>query len=210
MANVLAQVVLQGNSQLPEDRFVNTFWFSDGSPYGDHSAAVISAVGAFYETPNTNTLTVGSFIDGFVSRTYTIKTYNMADPKPRVPVATTRTLPAEPAGTTHILPPEVACTMSFYAAPPRTPSRRGRIYVGPLNNQAMVVGGTATPTTFGGGFRTTLTQAAARLLAAGIGWSVHSAKNGTYAPVTGGFVDDAVDIQRRRGRAASARTTWGS
>jgi hypothetical protein len=39
-------------------------------------------------------------------------------------------------------------------------------------------------------------------------WSVWSRKNANTKLVTGGFVDNAFDTQRRRGEKASGRQTW--
>lgn len=102
--------------------------------------------------------------------------------------------------------------------------RRGRIFVGPLAGATVTITDTGTAKPSASLIRV-LNNAMSNLkadLAAGTRpgttWGVFSQieaiDNGSIDsatfPVVGGWVDDAFDTQRRRGRAPSTRTTWGS
>jgi|ERR1044071_5301509 hypothetical protein len=117
------------------------------------------------------------------------------------------------------LPTEVAACTSFHAELSGIPEesgdtrprarRRGRVYVGPLNTFAI---SNVPPVMLNGTFITDLI-AATKGLADGAGadlWamSVFSRTDWLLRPVIGGYVDNAVDIQRRRGVEATSRTTW--
>jgi hypothetical protein len=90
--------------------------------------------------------------------------------------------------------------------------KRGRIYLGPLNDLGMGAG--ANGPGLNALFRGVATGAAKTLaddIAAaleGLSWSVWSRVSHTLAPVLGGWMDDAFDTQRRRGIGASTRTLW--
>lgn len=128
------------------------------------------------------------------------------------------TLGAAQAGETN-LPSEVSIVLSYHAlltdfqqelgVTRPAARRRGRIYLGPLNTLTRVVDGTTNRVGVSSTARTTIAEAAGRLVAAGVTWSQWSRKNASMDNVTGGFVDDAYDTQRRRGEKASTRTTWG-
>lgn len=133
------------------------------------------------------------------------------------------------------LPDEVACVISLrgstWAAQPverpdgsdhdekvDRPRQRhsGRLFVGPLAaNSIDSTSGIARPST---AFRTCLLDAAERLHddvfadqpaggALATTWCVWSRKDGAMYPITDAQVDDAFDTQRRRGVAATIRTT---
>lgn len=134
-------------------------------------------------------------------------------------------------GTTTDLPRECAAVLSLHAdlsglaesvpggvSGPKGDThpaarRRGRIYLGPLNSAALGAG-TNGPG-LAAAFRTAATAAAHDLAhtaaAAGSGdasWCVWSRTTHKLFPITGGFMDDAFDTQRRRGIGASTRTLW--
>jgi hypothetical protein len=106
------------------------------------------------------------------------------------------------------LPNEVCITVSYFAQR-SLPRQRGRIYVGPLNGSAMEdTGGDARVTPQ---CRSDLAAAFKRLGAFedALAWAVFSRKdNEARGPIGGGWVDNAFDTQRRRGRDASVRTSW--
>lgn len=86
---------------------------------------------------------------------------------------------------------------------------RGRIFLGPLNTTPLTVDATTGRTLISSGVRTTITTAAAALRSAGdVTWSVWSRRDKAFYAVTVGWVDNAFDTQRRRGPAATARTTF--
>ena len=67
----------------------------------------------------------------YANRNLTVKVYDMADAKPRVPRALATHVPATPE-TGTLMPREIASCLSFYAHNPGIPSQRGRIYIGPF------------------------------------------------------------------------------
>jgi hypothetical protein len=209
--HVKTQVVLQGASNLPEDRFITTWHFNPTAADLAAAAVIIgpalaSAIGT---TSNVNADGLHQYLSEFVLRPFTMRHYDMAQAEPRVPYVQSYTLPAYTTGTTvKDLPEEVACCLSIVGAPPVTARRRGRLFWGPLNTLAITDASTALPVRISPTFRT---QAATALLALAGGtsaWSIYSPTNDNLVPVVGGFIDNACDTQRRRGPDASARTTW--
>ena len=106
MAQIRAQVVFQGGSNLPEDRFVNTFHFVTSGDFASTRASVSSALAAFYGNAAGS---VSSYLSEYVARTYSIKLYDLADAEPRQPTVTGHTMATYPAGALW-LPEEVAVT----------------------------------------------------------------------------------------------------
>lgn len=211
MASIRAQVILQGGSDLPEDRYINTFHFSNDSGYGPHSLLVIQAMTAFYGNPGTLPEpfdALGSLTPPYVKRSYEVRTYDMTEPKPRVPTIAVATLPTVKSGNTGLLPHEVACVLSFHGEPPVTARKRGRIYFGPLGSVGIQAGGTTATPKISDNIRGALIGAAVRLKDAGVGWCIYSPTNNAYVPVVGGWVDNEFDTVRGRGGEATSRQTW--
>lgn len=142
-----------------------------------------------------------------------IRVYDMADPEPRAPVLdTTYDLTSAPGG--YPLPFQCSIVLSFQA--PRVSGtdqarRRGRVYLGPLKNTLTQVDGSldGTTTTAVAGFGAGLLSAS--VAAADWQWVVWSRTNEAHYAVENGWVDNVVDIQRRRQQDSSGvlRTTWG-
>lgn len=88
--------------------------------------------------------------------------------------------------------------------------RRGRLYVGPLNNGAFNEDQPACP--LAPAFTLALRRAGSELKVAlgtgGNGWGVWSRRDKVVRRVTGGWTDDAPDIQRRRGITPTTRALW--
>lgn len=208
MADVRAMFVMQGGSNLPEDRFINTWHFSSGASYAAHVVTIQEALADFYiEVPSGSLLAVGKYISPYAKRAATLKCYDLSTAEPRVSTDITITLPTPSLASG--LPEEVACCLSFAGAPPVTARRRGRIYLGPLNYDAVDDGDTTLPARTKVGMQQSLVSAATNLLAAGVGWAIRSvASGGTFVPVATGWVDNALDSQRRRGPDASSRLTF--
>jgi hypothetical protein len=209
VVQVRAQVVFQGASDLPEDVYVNTFHFV--TPAGDSAvqrAAVAGRLKTFYEVAGTGSAnSVGQFLSPYVRRPYLIKLYDMADLPPRQPlIDNTGVLPA-PLTVTG-LPEELACVLSFRGDPPLTARRRGRVYIGPLCLEAIDQSDAANPSLIDASLRFALRGAATDLAAAPEGWSVYSPTANQWTPVVDGWIDNAVDVQRRRGAAATVRSPW--
>lgn len=138
-----------------------------------------------------------------------LTTYNRANPKPRVPIVT-NLYTLSPGGTAP-LPTEVSLCLSFQAAKASglaQARRRGRVYL-PFMDEAQNHTDGRPLTAMVSGIAT---QAAALLAASDAnvnwGWEVWSTVNSAPATITDGWVDNEWDVQRRRGRVATARTTF--
>lgn len=133
------------------------------------------------------------------------RAYDLADPEPRAPVLE-ENFTLGTTGTDR-LPAECAIVLSFEA--PQSSGqpqarRRGRVYLGPLSN------GVCDPAT--GLIRTTsmdeVRDAAQILLdtsqaATTWSWQVYSRRNEASIEVMHAWIDNAFDIQRRRGVSAT-------
>lgn len=210
MAIVRAQVRFQGDTNTPEDVYVNTFHFNTGS--AGHTQAVCDAIADDLEEFYTASTPLGGTpVKGFMGpsiASFELRTYDLADPEPRVPFIGVMTWGV--AGSDNPFPTEVAVVLSLQAAPPITPSRRGRLYIGPLNVNASA-GATGSDARVETAFRNTLAQNAYRLMTeATYEWVIHSPTTNTNPLVAGGFIDNAFDIVRGRGHEATARTLWGA
>lgn len=208
MATFLFTVTFTAISELPADNLVNT-WHFEGS--GSDFDNVGDMLEDFYTT--TPDGQIGPISDFMTSQTitgdYTMKAYDLSDPKPRAPQwEETRTLVELPnaAG----LPDEVALVMSYHASPLSGVSaarRRGRVYLGGLASAANVVGRPATA------FRTIVAAAGRDLIQASNAstswdWVQYSPTANAANTVVGGWVDDSWDTQRRRGRQATSRVVF--
>jgi hypothetical protein len=113
------------------------------------------------------------------------------------------------------LPGEVAVVLSFHSLLTDVPEEvgatrpgarhRGRIYFGPLNTASLDAStATVEPAT-----NAALRGAALSFMALTTApWSQWSRADAVMRTITGGYVDNAFDTQRRRGIAATARTTF--
>lgn len=226
------QAVFQGSSGLPEDRYVNNWCFRNDDELADletFGGAVVRVLDAFYFAPAPNAVTVAGMMSSQIDvnqveyRLYDLGQAPPRDPSVRVPAATV----AFGAGTT-VLPQEVAVCLSLVLgtegqtgginvgngvqdtiAIPRR-SRNGRIYVGPLMQSILQVE-TGRPVVHTD-VRTALTNRATNVLetSENVTWCVVSQRWSAAVPVVGGYVDDAFDTQRRRGRAPITRVPFGS
>jgi hypothetical protein len=204
MAILRAQVSIAGTSGLPEDVTVNTWHFESTAPYDTATGQDIATrLGVFYQAIDedlSNTLDPASGV---------VKLYDMADLMPRAPKDTF------PLGLLTVSsssePREVALCLSFQAVKisgVAQARRRGRVFIGPLKDQANVQANDVRPST---AMRSRFTTAAAALrdgLGFGTKWVVRSATSGAVATVTNGWVDDAFDTQRRRGSGPTTRTVF--
>lgn len=208
------QVVFFGNSGLPEDVFVNNWYFRNDTPLVAPDGAIKRVLDSFYTgTPATGGQ-VGSFISSNVASPFEYRIYDLGEPPPR-----TRRVQAAaplPNRTFAPLPAEVALTMSFFAGR-NLPRNRGRIYLGPFgvnalanvnlrpNVQATLIAGIADRASNVG--RTT----------ENVTW-VMVTRGGTKAPldppgakvITAGWVDDGWDTVRRRGLAPTTRSPFSA
>lgn len=201
---VNAQVTIAMTSGIPRDAVVNNFYFDMVNKADSDFAQITAAIQTFYSsiTPQLSSL---------VNRTgNVIKYYDHGDLTPRVPRAT-QTFNLTGTVGSGALPAELAICLSFQAdresGVPQA-RRRGRVYIGPLS----------TPTNTNGlvtaSHRDAIKNAAKVFLDASTAntnyvWVVHSHNSSTTdRPVTNGWVDDAFDIQRRRGLVPTSRATF--
>lgn len=214
MANGLIVVESPHDSGLPEDVSVNTFSVNTAATtLAAAEADIVAAIESFYKDNNTNH-PIDWYLSPVLTTAFTITAYDRADPEPRVPIwSNNSTRSAAYPGSSTPYPSEVSVCLSFQAAQiSGTPQarRRGRIFLGPLNpGAAAFTSGRARPADI---FIADLAVAAARLrsdmITAGFRWQVWSVAGNSGADVDNGWIDNALDTQRRRGEAATSRTTW--
>ena len=207
MPSVRAMVIVPMDSAIPRDAAVNNFHATMGD-VGSGCTAMALALGAFYQ--NIRTL-FSSHVDHANIRA---KFYNWDEPEPRAPVFDTLLGVTGPTGS-GTSPHELAICLSFQGdreAGRVQARRRGRVYIGPLQSAVSTFDGMVDVT-----LRDTLATAGGTLLTASgessaWTWVVHSTRNLATpdTPVTNGWVDNAFDIQRRRGVDASSRATFGT
>lgn len=210
-----AQVVLPHVSGLPRDSVVNTFHFltiGDFDNAADH-AAVVNKVVDFYQGISLGQdRSVGEMLSATISRGVNaakVKIYRVL-PGPDGPPVFEGPFTVPAANTQNGLPSEVAVCGSYYAGKNQK-RRRGRIYIGPLNLGALDA--TAARPHPNPNVLTAVRLSMGRLIPQGPDlqkWAVYSKADGVARAVTGGWVDDAFDTQRRRGERAVSRTFVGA
>lgn len=202
---------------LPEDNIVNTWHFDgdDGLVDAIYHAHVMTHLTTFYQAIDT------VLFPGSVNTPATVKIYDMRDATPRVPEYED-TITLNPEGNAP-LPNEVALCLSFQADAVSGVSqarRRGRIFLGPITVTAYEsVASHSRPTAT---VRNAVAAAADTMLTAlgeepgpKVSWSIYSPTtdltssiDDAFNDVQNGWVDNAWDIQRRRGAAPTLRTTF--
>lgn len=200
MGNFDVQISLQGISNLPEDRFVNTLHYDLGqlnTPLDDIDfAAHATEIWAKYDILRPS-------LGGLAQAGHKIAFYqpgiNASGPVYEV-------LKSFPGAVGASGPNEVAICLSYAAVDnpdASTPRRRGRIFIGPLG--AGVVG-TARPSS---ALRSTILDFGDGLAQVGSGidatWKMRSNADNDYYKIESIWVDDAWDTQRRRGLAPTLR-----
>lgn len=197
-----------GPSNLPEDRIVNVFHFSTDGEYDDDRVTAHVAVDDFYTGANI-VQPIGAYLSAWVQRICETRTYNLEDPKPRLPQVGAITLPAPSQASG--LPEEVACCLTLQGAIPPAASarRRGRLYIGPLNLTAATFGTALVASRPSDIFVNDLVVAATRLRNNSLGWAIRSSLPvQNFVEVDHGYVDNAFDTQRRRGPRTTSRVLW--
>jgi len=205
-ATLRCQVRFQAVSGKTEDDLTNTWHFDvvTTPPAAGTLTAISDALKAFYDN------CAGSIVADW-SQTVTLKYYNLADPMPRTPITTHTRVLASFASAVNSMPREVSPCVSFKAIPVSgVPAgrRRGRIYLpcfgtAAYDNTGMIATSIVTA----------VRNAANGLLTASTGasdwdWVIYSQKNAATSVVSSGWVDNAPDIQRRRGRDATSRNIF--
>lgn len=209
------QWVWQGPSGLPTDVYTNTWYFRNRqepsvTPIADRIEAVLTA----FWTSIIGPVPVIDFIpNDITAQPVLMKTYDLGTGPPRTPVDERNLDFSAFGGTATPLPQEVALVLSYYAGrqelepPINGKRRRGRLYLGPFTEDAV-----------GGGNADVEANLIASVAAAAdnvrtttedVEWSQLSTTDGVLNEVTGGWVDNAWDTQRSRGREPTGRTTFG-
>jgi hypothetical protein len=195
------------NTGLPEDQYVNNFYFRNdfinGSPQEIHDA-MQAAVEGFYTTLDP----VGGNILGFLSAEIgnaTVKSYDLGQAAPRYPIVPPTTSTIIPSGGSQ-LPRETALVCSFSSG--NGPRAKGRVYLGPLGGNTLDATGDAPRPS--SNFMAAVAAGAENLLATSenVTWVTVSPTAGTSGVVTDGWVDNAWDTQRSRGAAPTMRIDW--
>jgi hypothetical protein len=222
MAVARVQVTIPRVNDIPADAVVNTLHYqlqdAGGAPLGDfilEADAVLladSVADAFAGS--------SSLWSNLVKNELTVEVYDMAAPEPRVPLAVdTRTGFGARASSAY--PGEIAVCLSHRAEATSgaiAARRRGRIYLGPIPSSAGAVaanGEVRVSTTYRNNvltFAASLEEGAATLpdvFRLGV-FSRTSLVNpndpdAAFSRSTEWFIDDAFDIQRRRGAAPTVR-----
>lgn len=197
-------------SGLPEDRIVNSWvWRNDTafSPPETFADRVRDILDDFYNDA-APTFSIKSFMSPEL-QSLTYRVYDLGQPPPREPLIRPSIDWTQPSGTA--MAAEVALCMSFYADR-NLPRRRGRLFLGPLNQSAGVTtAGVLRPNV---NFRNTIANRAKDMInrtGGGQGtWTVLSGADADVKVITNGWIDDAFDTQRRRGWSATERTLFSS
>jgi len=209
MPRTLVTILLQPASGIPSDVAINTYAVDIPTPITNSDLR--DAFFAFYSN-------ISDYISGTVERTGNsgfITLTDIDDPEPRVPYYADALGVLSPHEGFNV-PSELAVCLSL-----RTPTgsgdvparHRGRVYIGPLSSEAIEVPTSDAPARVLPAFVTSLTSAASTLRAdiSALGdsfWCVWSRVDDNFREVSGGWVDNAFDIQRRRGELATLRTNW--
>lgn len=209
-----AQVVFQGKSGLPKDRYINTFHFASSDlstpDLGTGGNEIGERLREFYLEQTDTGEAVQNFLSGYIETEFQVRVYDLGTPSPpaREAWVTYHDLTAPRGGAA--LPFEVAVVASFFAER-NLPRNRGRIFLGPLNQAVLSEDNDVpmvTPI-----FRQTLAAAMLRLTNEGVGdsfrWSVLSPTDNEAKVITEGWVDNDFDTIRARTPTASSRTPFG-
>lgn len=203
---------LQPLNGIPHDQSENTFYTDNLG-----GTTVSDAIKAFY-TALTGTF-AKSVLDGGNNLLIDEYSKTLGTELDWGPPDTTHTYSVSGIVAASSAPQEISLCLSFHGdltgvpefGPSTRPrmSRRGRVFIGPLSQGSLLTDtttGVCRPQT---ATRTTLANAGGILKTALTGkWCVYSHKLNEMFPVTGGWVDDEFDIQRRRERKPTARSTF--
>jgi hypothetical protein len=224
--NYHSVVKLPAITGIPADAVENTFNFiMPGALLLTDMTEISSAIQEFYKTvPVGGTIPVQNYLSPTLSRAAgaaSISTYVIPASGPMGAPVDVQSWTLGGGISTTPMPSELAVCLSFNSAygtdvefgtgsRPRARDR-GRIYLGPLVfdlSTVVNVDATTKRCKVQPQLMNDVTLAAKRLAnRTASTWAVWSRKDGTLKEVTRVWVDDAFDIQRRRGEKAITRTT---
>ena len=206
MSTIRAQVIGKTFTALPEHNVTNTFHFTLPAGLTDPLATeIVAKLANFYST-------VSSIFSPVLTGQFEVKLFNLDDPPPRNPYHPGWGFNIVlPGGGGSGMPEEASICASVHAALPWTGRRRGRLYLGPLNTTVLDAGTASAWARINPSKRTTIANALEALRTATTGgtWVIWSEKDLTPRTITGGWIDDSFDTQRRRGHGTNVRNTWG-
>lgn len=216
MAGIQVRCTLRDVNGVAANNCVNTFAVSGVTP-GVDDENIADKFRDFYTVDHSPNPSIDSFINDTILRANGL-IVDLVDTPQTVPNAPYHSAPYTlGASATGVpLPQEVAVCLSLHTTAyltSATPGReRGRVYIGPLN-----VGGTFDPGT-GSVARPnpdligSMVGAAGALWDAldglGYAWCVWSRADDDFGPISGGWVDDEFDTQRRRGHVRTTRNPF--
>lgn len=207
-------------SGIPEDACVHTFNWSltAGTDPVVAAGVVRERLQEFYgDAPTGFVNNLNAYFANTIDRAAAyIQVYDHSEPKPRVPILE-NLLGADIGDRVQDwdIPAEVAVCLSYHAefqsGAPKA-RRRGRVYMGPFNGGVLSQVEDGEPARPISSFVEILRDAGKRLAdyqaAAGVSWAVWSRVDDEFNNVTGGWVDDAYDTQRRRGQLPALRNQF--
>lgn len=214
MALHVAQVILPMFTSIPEDVIVNRFHFQVlNISSADGATEIASRLKTFYEEGYGSAAQRVSYVDWPLA---SVKVFNLEDTPPRIPEV--RSLGITTAGSSATaIPTEVATVLSWHAAPEsgvRFQRLYNRIYLGAMPTAAITLGAVDAFPTLSIAWRGQWATALEGLLAEDdidVRWRQVSSATGSPVDrtITGGWIDNSPDTQRRRSVLPSARTNWG-
>lgn len=213
MPDYSTQVSIPMDTGIGADVVVNNWHMADNGLVGP---SITTKIQSWHTALQTFYNAISGILTGDINNTLVrMKTYDLDDAKPRIPLVDELKPITAPPGTAP-LPHELSIVLSFnsvFQSGVKSSRRRGRVFLGPLNSSVMST--TSPDARILSATRTTITNAAAVLRTGptpdqGWFWRTRSSFAGANSSphVVNGYVDDAFDIQRRRGTLASARTTF--
>lgn len=212
MPTYRAQIVIPHTNGIVADAITNTLHFIDfvPQPLADLADDVTPLIQTLYQQIYAGGQRAGNYMAWNLAE---VNWYDLSQPTPRVPY--TLPLPLTITSAATFVAPESSAVLSFQA--PRVPGvpqarRRGRIYLGGLGNGFITSSAPGTSPyvttavvdaigTAAEVFRNAVGATSAR-------WAVWSPTDQAAYIITNGWVDNAIDTQRRRGTPATARSLW--
>lgn len=193
-------------SQLAKDRASNTLYIDTnetGVTLLEPLATLFHTL--FEDTAGGLTSWAQYMSNAWCAANSTLTMYQLLDPKPRAPIYNaSRATPIGPTAS-PCLPDEVAACLSYSAGSVsgiKNARRRGRIYLGPLNTDAMLSTTSQSPrptAAFQNSVMGAFSEFSTGVKSLGMSWVQYSPTGGLVTDVTQFWIDDAFDTQRRRG-----------
>jgi hypothetical protein len=203
MTDIRAQVILHTVDNVPENYVSNSWCFRLDSTAGA-GGLLTPILKDFYDDI---TSWLSPVLSGLSNE---IKYSLLPGTKPNYPFEED-VFSISPVPTGSALPDELAVCMSFQgdrqAGFPQS-RRRGRLYIGPLDSTAASAN-RPNPTILAGlGTAAATLKLAVDAIGGTAAWCVWSTVDQASVPVADGWIDNAFDVQRRRGVLPTSRTTF--